>query len=252
MLTQQRKQHLLDRLHRDRRIVAKEAAAELDVSEDTVRRDLRELAREGLLQRVHGGALPASRATQSLQARQEISMPEKAAIGRTAAAMIRSGQVIFLDGGTTSMQLARNLDPDLKATIITHSPSVAVELINHSVDVHIIGGRLFKHSMVTVGASAVESIRSIRADVYFMGVAAIHPEVGLSTGDSEEASIKRALIEAAADVIVLASPEKLGAVSPFVIAPMTSVTTLVTSEEIPATDLQPYEALGVGIVRARN
>lgn len=252
VLTQQRKQHLLDVLQRDRRIVAKEAARALDVSEDTIRRDLRELARDGLLQRVHGGALPASAAVQDLGARQTISVPEKVAIGRAAAALIRPGMVVFIDGGTTTTQLARHLDPTLRATIVTHSPTIAVELVGHAVDVQIVGGRLFKHSMVTVGAAALDAIRGVHADAYFMGVTGIHPETGLTTGDAEEALIKRALAESSAEVVVLGSPEKLGAASPFVIAPASAITTLVVMDTTPAEDVAPYEALGASIVRAAS
>jgi DeoR/GlpR family transcriptional regulator of sugar metabolism len=250
VLTQQRKRLLLDVLRRDRRIVAKDAARDLDVSEDTIRRDLRELARDGLLLRVHGGALPASQAVQDLGARQAISVPEKAAIGRAAAAMVRPGQVVFIDGGTTAVQLARSLGPELRATVVTHSPTIAVELAGHAVDVQMIGGRLFRHSMVAVGAAALDAIRRVRADAYFMGVTGIHLEIGLTTGDAEEAAIKRALMEASAEVVVLGSPEKLGAASPFVIAPADAMTTLIVPATVPPAELAPYEALGVGIVRA--
>src|SRR5690349_9255417 len=109
MLTSQRKLILLDLLRQEGRLVAKTIAARLDVSEDTIRRDLRELAGEGLLQRVHGGALPASPAMADFAARQHISTDDKSAIGRAAAQLIQPGQVVFLDGGTTSAQLVRHL-----------------------------------------------------------------------------------------------------------------------------------------------
>ncbi|MCA3641753.1 MAG: DeoR/GlpR transcriptional regulator, partial [Methylobacterium sp.] len=155
MLTEQRKRYLLALLAKEGRIVAKSAASDLDLSEDTIRRDLRELASEGKLQRVHGGALPASPAVGALLARTLIVPSEKEAIGRCAAAMILPGQLVFIDGGTTALQLAKHLDRQLKATIVTHSPQVATALTDHAVDVHVIGGRLFKHSMVSVGATAL-------------------------------------------------------------------------------------------------
>ena len=249
MLTEQRKQHILDVLRRDGRVVAKPLAASLDLSEDTIRRDLRELAREGLLQRVHGGALPASRALGDFSARQSVCTAEKAAIGRAAAAMIRPGQVVFVDGGTTAVQLARALDPRLEATIITHSPTVAVELIDHAAEVILIGGRLFKHSMVAVGAVALEAIGRIRADTYFMGVTGIHPEAGLTTGDAEEAAIKRALATAAAETIVLGSPEKLGAASPFLIVPTWEMSVLLTVDTVAVEQLTAYAGQGVAVIQ---
>jgi DeoR/GlpR family transcriptional regulator of sugar metabolism len=250
MLTQQRKQHLLEALRRDGRLVAKAMSAELGLSEDTIRRDLRDLAREGLLQRVHGGALPASAAVADFGVRRAVSPAEKVAIGRAAAAMIRPRQVVFVDGGTTAVQLARHIDRSLRVTIVTHSPSVAAELMDHAAEVILIGGRLFKHSMVAVGAEAVGAIGRIRADACFIGVTGVHPEVGLTTGDGEEAAVKRALIAASAETIVLASPEKLGAASPFVVALVAEMSALLTTESVPEHDVSVYAALGVKVVRA--
>ncbi|MBA8878804.1 DeoR/GlpR family DNA-binding transcription regulator [Phyllobacterium myrsinacearum] len=253
MLTQQRKAHILAVLKNRGEVVAKALSQQLNLSEDTIRRDLRELAAEGLLQRVHGGALPASPALADFSGRQAIATDGKRAIGRTAAAMIRSGQVIFVDGGTTAVQLVRHLPPELEATIITHSPSIAVELVGHpGVTVEMIGGRLFKHSVVAVGASAIEAIARFRADIYFMGVTGIHPEIGLTTGDSEEAVMKRTLSRHAAETIVLASNEKLGAASSYVILPMNEVQGLIvecsTQEEAVAT----YRNAGLSVMVAWN
>lgn len=251
MLTQQRKAHILAVLKQTGQVIAKSLSEQLNLSEDTIRRDLRELAAEGLLQRVHGGALPASPAIADFSGRQAIATDGKKAIGRAAAAMIRPGQVVFVDGGTTAVQLVRHLPPELKATIVTHSPSIAVELVNHPhITVEIIGGRLFKHSVVAAGASAIEAIARYRADIYFMGVTGIHPETGPTTGDSEEAAVKRALSRQAAETIVLASSEKLGAASPYVILPMNEVQGLIvehsTTEEITAT----YRKMGITVTKA--
>ena len=251
MLTSQRKQLILERLKRDGQIIAKTLSAELGLSEDTIRRDLRELAGEGALQRVHGGALPASSAVADFQTRQGIAGTEKTAIGIAAAKMVTQESVIIIDGGTTAVQMVRHLPRDLEATIITHSPSIAVELIGHEgIEVVLIGGRLFKHSVVAVGAAAVEAISRIRADIYFMGVTGLHPEIGLSTGDLEESHVKRALIASAAETIVLASPEKLHAASRFVIAPISEVTGIITNRNVPKNVMAPFEALGVTVTRA--
>src|SRR3984957_4803184 len=165
MLTQQRKGHILAVLRRDGQVVAKALSAELSLSEDTIRRDLRELAQEGLLQRVHGGALPASPAVADFAGRESITPEGKVAIGGAAAGMIRAGQVVILDGGTTARQVARHIPMELKATVVTHSPTIALELVNHpEIEVILIGGRMFKHSVVAVGAQAIEAIGKIHAD----------------------------------------------------------------------------------------
>jgi DeoR/GlpR family transcriptional regulator of sugar metabolism len=152
VLTSHRKQHILDVLRRTGQVVAKELSQELGLSEDTIRRDLRELAAEGLLQRVHGGALPASPAMGDFASRLNVATDEKRMIGRAAARMVHPGQVVILDGGTTAVQIARHFPAELRATVVTHSPTIAVELVeNGNIDVILIGGKLFKHSVVSVG-----------------------------------------------------------------------------------------------------
>jgi DeoR/GlpR family transcriptional regulator of sugar metabolism len=251
MLTSQRKQLILNRLKRDGQIIAKDLSQELELSEDTIRRDLRELAQEGLLQRVHGGALSVSSAIANFAAREQIATAAKTAIGRSAARMIQAGNVVIVDGGTTAVQLVRHLNPELEATIVTHSPTIALELVRHPrIEVVLLGGRLFKHSVVAVGAATIEAIARIRADLYFMGATGIHIEVGLSTGDLEEAHVKRALIASAAETIVLASSEKLNAASKYVIAPITQISGLITEKAVPSSVVASFRKRGLTVTRA--
>ena len=249
VLTSERRALILELLWREGRFVAKSFSQEIGLSEDTIRRDLRELAAEGLLQRVHGGALPSSPAAVDLRERWSLSPESKDRVARAAARLVRPGQVVILDGGTTAVRVAAHLAPDLRATVITHSPSVAVELARHQhLTVDIIGGRLFKSSVVAVGAAAMEAIARIRADIFFLGATGVHPDLGFTTGDSEDATVKRALSRQAGETYVLASAEKLGAVSPFQIMPLNEVEGLIvepsTSEDI----LAPYRAAGVAIL----
>lgn len=251
MLTSQRKQHILDVLRRDGQVIAKQISQELGLSEDTIRRDLRELAQERLLLRVHGGALPASPAVVDFAGREELSIAAKRSIGWAAAQLIKDGQIIFVDGGTTAVQLVRSLPAALRATIVTHSARIAIELVDHPhVEVILIGGRLFKHSIVSVGAVALEAIGHIRADIYFMGVTGIHPDAGLSTGDLEEAYVKQAFCKRAAETYVLASQEKLGTASPYMVVALTEVSGLVVDHSVSEEILAPYRALGLNIIQA--
>lgn len=251
MLTSQRKAYILKVLKEQGEVIAKAISEELQLSEDTIRRDLRELAAEGKLQRVHGGALPASPAVGDFAVRQQIAPEGKVAVGRAAASLVRPGQVVILDGGTTTLQLAKHLPRELAATVVTHSPTIAVALQEHpSVEVVLIGGRLFKHSVVTVGAAAIEAIARIRADTFFMGVTSIHSEAGLSTGDLEESHIKRAFMARAAETYVLLTAEKLNTASPYVIAALSEIDGLVVESRISRGDLAPFKRAGLTIVRA--
>lgn len=251
MLTRERKAKLLDRLAREGRIVASDVAGELGLSEDTVRRDLRALAAEGKLQRVHGGALPASPALADFAGRQAVSGEEKAVLARRAARLIAPGQLVFLDGGTTSVALARALPADLAIRVVTHSPSVAVELAAHPLaEVALIGGRMFKHSVVAVGTVAANAIRRVRPDLFVMGVTGLHPDAGATTGDGEEAEIKALIAAQSAETMVLASAEKLGAASPFLIVPVGEIATVVVGRGAAAELVRALEACGPAVVRA--
>jgi len=234
MLTSERKAHLLKVLKTAGRIEAKAVALELGLSDDTIRRDLRELAAAGKLQRVHGGALPKSMADADLNARETIASDSKNEVGRIAAALIKPEQVVIIDGGTTALQLDRHLKPDQPNTVITHSPTVAVALSSHqSVTVIMLGGVLFRHSMVNVGAAAVEAMSHVRADIYFMGVTGVDVKAGLSTGDLEEAHVKKALSNRAAETIVMASAEKLEVASTYVVMPLDGASGIVLDRAAP-------------------
>lgn len=253
MLTARRKQLLLARLSRDGHLVAKQLSEEFEISEDTIRRDLRELAHEGKLQRVHGGALPASAALAPLSSRRDVAPGEKVALGRAAAALVKPGQALIVDGGTTTTQLVRHLALDLRATVITHSPGIAVELEHHAnVELILLGGRIFKHSMVAVGAMTIEAAGRLRADVYFMGATGVHAEAGVSTGDYEEACIKRALHGRAAETVVMTSSEKLGAASPHLIVPASEISTLIVPDTVRKSLRDPFTALGIGVMLAKT
>ncbi|HHL0959344.1 DeoR/GlpR family DNA-binding transcription regulator [Serratia marcescens] len=251
MLTSQRKKIILEKLAQDGQVLAKHLSEMFGLSEDTVRRDLRELDAEGLLQRVHGGALPVSSAIASFAERNHLESGAKRAIAKAAAALIAPGQVVIIDGGTTSAELVRQLPANLNATIVTHSPSVAVGLVDHpTVEVILIGGRLYKHSIVSVGAAAVEAMSHIRADIYFMGVTGVHPTAGLSTGDLEEAYIKRALAARAAETVVLASAAKLNAASQYAIGDITLAHTVIVERATDDALIAPLQQVGVSVLKA--
>ncbi|MBL0370862.1 DeoR/GlpR transcriptional regulator [Rhizobium sp. KVB221] len=246
MLTTERKALIMDRIRRDGRLVAKAFAEELSLSEDTVRRDLREMASEGLLSRVHGGALPIQPDLPDFTARRAVASDEKRRLGAKAASMIQPGQIVFLDGGTTNAEIARALPKTIAFTIVTHSPTIATELEHHpTAEVVLIGGRLYKHSMVAVGAVAAAAISAIRPDIFFLGATAIHPRHGFSTGDFEEAAIKRQIAAQSSATWVLATKEKLDAASPVTIMPLEAATGVIASTQVEAEQRQMLESAGL-------
>lgn len=251
MLTSQRKKLILEKLAIAGQVQSRQLSEDFGVSEDTVRRDLRELAAEGQLQRVHGGALPASAATATFAERKTLQLDSKRIVARKGASLIASGQVVIIDGGTTTSEMIACLPRDLAFTAITHSPGIAVGLADYPlIEVIMIGGRLYKHSLVAVGASAIEAMANVRADLFFMGVTGIHAEAGLSTGDYEESCIKRALAARAAETVVLASAEKINRASAWVIGDISLVNTLVVEASTDDAELERFAAKGVAIVKA--
>ncbi len=251
MLTDERRAVILDRLRTHGRVLAADLSSEFEVSSDTIRRDLREMDALGLLRRVHGGALPRHGDASSFATRARRAPEAKASIARRAAGFVQDGQVVLLDGGTTTLELARALRDDLRASVITTSPPIALALADHpGLDVTVIGGTLRPESLVTVGAATVEALRVIRADVVFLGVCGLHPEIGVTTDDLEERHAKAAMIDGAGEVVALADHDKLGTAMPVVVAPMQAVTHLVTDANVEEGPLAPYRALGIEVLQA--
>ena len=249
MLTEERRQVILDRLARDGRVVVADLSSSLDMSLDTIRRDLQELADAGLVRRVHGGALPPAVGSRTYAARREQAPAAKAAIADATVDLLRDGQVILLDAGTTTLEVARHLPGSLQATVITNSPPIAVALAEHpSVEVTMLGGILDKDAQALVGAATVEALRSVRADVLILGVCSVHPEIGITVPDLEESYVKRAMIANAVEVVAVSSADKLGSAGPYVVGSVDELTHLVTEHSSALPDLDPYRALGVEVV----
>ncbi|KQV68421.1 DeoR/GlpR family DNA-binding transcription regulator [Rhizobium sp. Root1220] len=251
MLTTQRKSLILDILRRDGQVIAKRVAEDLSLSEDTIRRDLREMAADGLLKRVHGGATPLVPELPDFTARKTVSSEAKLRLGAKARSLVQPGQLIFLDGGTTTAEVARQLPREFAFTVATHSPTIAAELEHHpTAAVILVGGTLYKHSMVATGAVAMGMISQLRPDIFFLGVTAAHPVHGLSTGDFEEAAIKRHVANCSAETYVLLTEEKLDRVSSCHVLPISGVSGLIVAGGSETTDMKPYRDLNAAILEA--
>ncbi|WP_203135801.1 DeoR/GlpR family DNA-binding transcription regulator [Microbacterium sp. JZ31] len=250
MLAAARKELLLERLQRDGRIVAKEIATELGLSEDSIRRDLRELDAAGLAVRVYGGALPASPAVADYAARATVAPNSKRRVAAAAVALIEPDATVILDGGTTALAMVEALPRSFRCTVVTHSPTIAAALLEHAADVFLIGGQLFKHSAVTSGAAAAEAASRISADVFFLGVTGVHATAGLTTGHPDEAAMKRALAARAADTFVLASDEKIGAASRFTVLPLDEVAGVIADADSDLPAMRDLVAAGARVIPA--
>jgi DeoR/GlpR family transcriptional regulator of sugar metabolism len=172
------------------------------------------------------------------------------AIARAAAKLVRPGQVVILDGGTTTLQVVRHLPLDLEATIVTNSPPIAIALAEHPhIEVVMLGGQLYKKALVNVGAATVEALGMIRVDLCLLGVCSLHPEVGISVQNLDEAHVKRAMIARSAEVVGLATAAKLDTAATYVVGPIQALTYLVTASTVATETLTEYKDLGLTVIR---
>lgn len=252
VLPDARREAILSALARDGRVVATQLAAALGVSDDTVRRDLDELAADGRVRRVRGGALPAQAATPARMVdRQEIHSAEKAAVAARAAALLADETVVSLAGGTTCLAIARLLAADGRARqVLTTSPDVALALADAPGEVLLAGGRLEPDSRTTVGAEAIDAVRRVRPGVAVLGACSLHPAVGLTTYCAGEAEVLREQAACAGRLMVATEGAKLGSTAAHVIASADDVAQLVTDATAPEQELSALRAAGVEVVVA--
>ncbi|GAP20548.1 DeoR/GlpR family DNA-binding transcription regulator [Leptolinea tardivitalis] len=253
MLKEERQQIIMEKLRHEGKIVAVDLSAAINVSEDTIRRDLRDLADAGLIQRVHGGALLRSPAGASYKERQFMSSDAKMDIARAAVSLVQNRQVIILDGGTTTLEIARRLPIGLHATVVTNSPPIAVVLADYpDIQTVMVGGHILSPSLVTIGAATVEAFSNIHADLCMLGVCSLHPEMGVSTPDYEESLVKRIMVTNSAEVAALVTVDKLGTGAPYTVAPISDLTYIITEADTSDDMLQPYSAKGITIMKGKK
>jgi DeoR/GlpR family transcriptional regulator of sugar metabolism len=252
MLAAERRDQLLAWLHRDGKLVARDVAAALGLSEDSVRRDLRELAAAGLCQRVYGGALPVAPGMGAVQAaRTEIAPESKRRVGARAAQLIAPGSSAILDGGTTALEVVAALPPDLDARITTHSATTAAALAGHpTVTVLMLGGQIHKQSVSASGAMAAEAAGRISADLALLIITGIHPQQGLTVNDPEQAALLRILISRAADTYVMATVEKLGTVCAYRTVGFSEVAGIITDAPADHPTVRQLHDQGVTVIPA--
>ena len=251
LLPGERRQAIMDRLQRDGRVLASELATQMSVSEDMIRRDLRELSAAGLCQRIYGGALLSTPTAASLSQRAQQIPERKRALARRTLSLIEPGQVVFMDSGSTNLAIASVMPTDAELTVVTNAPAIASALVEHPcVTVLLLGGRVLSGSGAAVGASTVRDIQLIRADLCLLGACGLDPDAGVTAFDPDEADVKRAFVDASTDVAVAAANDKLGTAAPFVVAPADRITHLVVETDAPRARIERFESLGIEVLTA--
>lgn len=229
----ERMAHILNQINIHSRIAYSVLANMLNVSEDTIRRDLNDLAEEEKIVIIKGGAMSLSyhRAYGVVPAFAE----KKSAIAKKVISWLKPGMVILIGGGTTIRELIHAIPEDLKCTFVTVNPRTAVDLLDlPNVDVILLGGMLSKFSQMTTGGETVQQISTIHADLCIMGTNAIHHATGLSDSDYETVMVKKAMIRASRKLMVVTISEKLDCVMNYNICQPEAINYLIT--ELPSSD----------------
>ncbi len=214
MLKKERQEFILHQLNLHNKILCADLSNKMGVSDDTIRRDLQELAQGDKLIKVHGGALSKSFHT-AFDRKMVYNLEDKHIIAQKTAALVQSGMYILTSGGTSILEFAQSIDANLNATFFTCSLNAAIEFAHHpSIEVVMIGDKVAKDSMLTTGASAVQTIESIQADLCILGINSLDTQFGLSENDWEVVQIKKAMIKASKKTICIGISEKLNSQQP--------------------------------------
>lgn len=248
MLKKERQAYILQQINIHNKVLSSDLSVQMNVSEDTIRRDLQELDEQGKITKVHGGAL--SKAFHfTLQSNVVYQQTEKRMIAQKAIALLRDGMFILLSGGTTIVEMVKILPKELNVTFITVSLPVALELLNHpNCQVVFLGNLLSKNAQIAIGAEVVTRLNEITADICFLGTNSIDAEKGITDLEWEVIEVKKAMINSALKTVSLAISEKVNTVQRLQVCKLEAIHTLIT--ELDSTDprLAPYKEAGLQIL----
>ncbi len=237
------------------RVTVHELATTFDVTPETIRRDLSELERRGLLRRTHGGAVRVERTSFAAPVtdagRQNLFADEKAAIARAALDLVEEDSTIAIDAGTSTIKLAEQIGPDRHLTVVTYSLVVAGMLAGHPhVSVHLLGGQVVANSRSAVGPWTEELIDKLTLDAVFLSVDGVNVRHGITTHNVAEAAVKSKLMHAARSVVVLADSSKFGREEFARVAPLSDVDVVITNEGVDADHVGDIQDHGVNVTVA--
>lgn len=249
MLKKERQSLILREVNIHNRVLLTDISSKFNVSDDTARRDLQELADADKIIKVRGGALSKSYQLYSYKEHDIYAYEEKTIIARKAVSMMRDGMLILISGGSTNLEIARILPRELKATFITVSLSTAMQLQDHpNCETIFLGGKLSKTAGISIGGEVINQLQGIRADLCFIGTNAIDTNLGVTDSDWEVVIVKRAMIAAGEKVIVLSISEKLNTVQKLSIAKLNNIDTLITELDDNNPLLLPYKNTGLNVL----
>ncbi|HEY8968541.1 MAG TPA: DeoR/GlpR family DNA-binding transcription regulator [Puia sp.] len=229
MLRTERLKLILKEINLHNKVLSGELSEKLSVSEDTIRRDLHELAKDGIIVKVHGGAMSKTFHYPFGSQDKVYALAAKQLIASKTIGLIKKGMTVLMEGGTTMMEIAKQIPPHLHATFYTLSPQVAITLSGHeNIEVFTVGGRLLRDANLHTGASVINELAGIRADLCLIGANGLSIEHGLTDSDREVVQVIKAMIRSSDKIAVATISEKLSTVKKMKICDFTSIDYLVT------------------------
>lgn len=245
-----RRRLIQQRLVEAGQVFAVELAAEFDTSEDTIRRDLREMAAAGLCTRVYGGALPVDVATASIKSRGLVDPDIKSLLATIAVRLVAPDQFIAIDAGSTNIAIAKALPRGMPLSVVTNAPAIVAVLVDRpEISLHILGGRYDPRSGAALGTRTCREAADCRPDIVFIGACAIDLARGVTAFSPEEADLKQILARNAATVVTAASSDKLGKTATFVVVSASGLDHLVTEANAPPAVLRALRGAGVNVIQ---
>ncbi len=250
MLKEERFAHILDSLKKRESVYINELVDELQVSDDTIRRDLGEMDEKGLITKVRGGAIPRSGIPLDYGDRALLTSVAKTQMAQKAVPFLKSGQTVFIDGGTSNMAIAQQVPRDMELTIFTNSFPIVEVLREHpKIDLHFIGGRVAGKARVTQGLETLSKIASIRTDWLILGVSNIHLEFGVTVPIYEESLVKKEMVVRAKSTLAIVDTEKLNTAASFKVCDVDDLDVLVFENDLPMEKIERYRSSNVNIVQ---
>ncbi len=249
MLKRERQAYIVHQVNLHNKVLSNTLSSEIDVSEDTIRRDLQDLSEKGKLIKVHGGALSLSFNSSSYPSNKIYAHTNKRIIAEKAARLVRNGMFVLTGGGTTIIELARALPLSLNATFISGSIPAIVEYMQHpNIEVIVIGDKLSRNSKITQGADALARIKSIKPDLCFLGINAIDVVHGITDNDWDVVQLKQTMIDSTQKLVCLTISEKINTMQPVKVCDISKIDMLVTELPNDHPMLQPYVAAGITVI----
>jgi DeoR family transcriptional regulator of aga operon len=250
MLNEERRRAIQEIIGHEGRGLVRELARRLHTSQVTIRKDLEILHNHGLVQRTHGGALPVQAGAlldPSLREKEKQHRKEKQRIGKAAADLVKEGESVLLDSGTTTTAVARAVRDRGRLTVITNAVNISAELSGTPIEVILTGGTLRENSFSLVGPLAEETLHRLSADILFLGVDGLDVHFGATTPNVQEASVNRVMVEIARRTVVVCDSSKFGRRSLSLITPLSGVHEVITDSKIPKGDLRVLTEAGIKV-----